>query len=950
MLLYTAKIDAQVQGSRNLVIDLKQEWEDRAIYIYSTNPGVLSMMHKADYRIDEKYLDHPSDGKVYQVESFLSTGSATHNMKTKLRCFFVNKCEFKYPNPNAEESRDIEKVADPILFDRISTETKERYQKIMLEALDQMGVIVDIVESPVDDDERILYIAYRRSATENFLAAITDLYDYHGYYSTKKFVDNFSNGISIMTAYLSPIPKFKVDSNAMSMIEKEVSMLFAIPNSPFQELFRKRLLDVQETMYATSAFVFVQHFLNRLGQEYWTIKGFLSDGNPHHQQLLGSLKKRLRGETFTVELIKDIVMKYPNLIKILYANFAEKTYIKQHRISMFAASVNRKRLSLVMQQDEMLDTIAKTVSGETEKSIFQAFTQFNENVVKTNFFNPAKVAFSYRFKCEFLPPSEYPIQPYGIFLIVGNEFRGFHVRFQDIARGGIRIVRSRNKEIYELNRRYLFDENYALASTQTRKNKDIPEGGSKGTILLNPGCQESSRIAFEKYIDSIQDLLVPEKGIGKLNSRKYVPEILFFGPDEGTADFMDWASEHAKKRGLKYWRAITTGKSQQRGGIPHDTYGMTTRSVNRYVQGIYRKLDLDESKITKFQTGGPDGDLGSNEIKMSKDMTIAIVDGSGVLYDSVGIERTELLRLANERKMISDFNRNLLSPQGFRVLVDENQVTLPDGTVVASGIEFRNTFHLNPMLVADIFVPCGGRPEAVDISNYQKLLLEDGTPRFKYIVEGANLFITQEARIRLEKAGCILFKDASANKGGVTSSSLEVLAALALTDDEFEKCMAVKNGVIPKFYSDYVKTVQEFIKTNADLEFECIWRESTIYTEKTKAEISDQLSLAILELKNQLKEDEALWEDEELRTYVLSMALPSLLQEKVGGIEVLLSRLPENYQKAVFGSCLASRFIYAYGIEPNQMAFFDYMTEYMDMGLDQEEKKIKEKLEEMQVA
>jgi NAD-specific glutamate dehydrogenase len=36
--------------------------------------------------------------------------------------------------------------------------------------------------------------------------------------------------------------------------------------------------------------------------------------------------------------------------------------------------------------------------------------------------------------------------------VVGNEFRGFHMRFRDVARGGIRIVRSRNKE-YE---RHLF--------------------------------------------------------------------------------------------------------------------------------------------------------------------------------------------------------------------------------------------------------------------------------------------------------------------------------------------------------------------------------------------------------------------------------------------------------------------------------------------------------------
>jgi NAD-specific glutamate dehydrogenase len=36
---------------------------------------------------------------------------------------------------------------------------------------------------------------------------------------------------------------------------------------------------------------------------------------------------------------------------------------------------------------------------------------------------------------------------------------------------------------YSINQRMLFDENYGLASTQSLKNKDIPEGGAKGTIL-----------------------------------------------------------------------------------------------------------------------------------------------------------------------------------------------------------------------------------------------------------------------------------------------------------------------------------------------------------------------------------------------------------------------------------------------------------------------------------
>jgi hypothetical protein len=41
--------------------------------------------------------------------------------------------------------------------------------------------------------------------------------------------------------------------------------------------------------------------------------------------------------------------------------------------------------------------------------------------------------------------------------------------------------------------------------------------------------------------------------------------------------------------------------------------------------------DAQLSVLAAVQTGGPDGDLGSNEIKISKDKTIGVVDGSGVL-------------------------------------------------------------------------------------------------------------------------------------------------------------------------------------------------------------------------------------------------------------------------------------------------------------------------------
>lgn len=93
--------------------------------------------------------------------------------------------------------------------------------------------------------------------------------------------------------------------------------------------------------------------------------------------------------------------------------------------------------------------------------------------------------------------------------------------------------------------------------------------------------------------------------------------------------------------------------------------------------------------------------------------------------------------------MICNFDVTLLGPGGFRVLVDERNVVLPNGFHVEDGLSFRNEFHLLPFSTADIFVPCGGRPDAVDINNVDKLMTNEGLPRFKYIVEGANLFFTQ---------------------------------------------------------------------------------------------------------------------------------------------------------------------------------------------------------------
>ncbi|MDZ7261144.1 MAG: NAD-glutamate dehydrogenase, partial [candidate division KSB1 bacterium] len=256
--------------------------------------------------------------------------------------------------------------------------------------------------------------------------------------------------------------------------------------------------------------------------------------------------------------------------------------------------------------------------------------------------------------------------------------------------------------------------------------------------------------------------------------------------------------------------------------------------------------------------------------------------------------------------------------------INDRDVTLPDGSRVANGTEFRNTFHLNPRLKADLFVPCGGRPNSITIQNYLQLLDDHGVPRFKYIVEGANLFLTQSARLALEAKGVIIFKDASANKGGVTSSSLEVLASLALSDEEYEEYLCVKDGHIPEFRKNYVRDVLQIIRHNARLEFELLWNEH----QRRKiplAILSDQLSDKINKVTDAIH-DSDLWQDQTIMRRVVERHCPPTLVQKLG-LDTILKRVPRNYIRAIVSSWLASHFIYRYGLGADEVNFHQFVRE-----------------------
>jgi len=889
--LRSAEILATLRGEQEVKIDFATELANEALYLVEDSHYRAIEIEE---RIEKKYPG-------FRIQSYRS---ARRLRGTEyLRWYVVCKPEFVSQEVLPEET-NLKKIADKEFLASIPKETLERYQELMTKAKDPERPYIEVNHVSKDKTLRISVVC-KSDSIPRFFINVSDVINSHGLVSKRKYVEHFANGKTILTFYLDDI----TDEEKLQDLVSDISLIYVIPESPLSALFREGKLTAQETLFGASAWSFAHQFLSSFNEEYLKLSQALKD-SPELLGLLREMKTRLAKETFTEDRVWDAFINNHLLIKKLFELFDKKfnPVVKDHKIDNQIQALTKE--------------ISREVTVDADRLVLLTVIKFINSILRTNFYKKEKVSIAYMYRPDFLNKVDYPVTPFGIFHVIGRELRGFHIRFRDIARGGIRIVRSINYQTYLNNSDFIFDENYNLALTQQRKNKDLAEGGSKGTILLRWGFTDKMAVAFKKYIDGLLDLMMPDDSIVDYYGKEV---ILFLGPDEWTADLMEWAALRAKARGYKFWKAFTTGKPLSMGGIPHDRYGMTTNSVHEYVLCALQKLGLKEENITKVMTGGPDGDLGSNEILISKDKILAIIDGSGVLYDPEGINRKELVRLAKARKMVENFNRSLLSPQGFLVNIKDRDVVLPDGEKVENGLEFRNTFHLHPKFKADIFVPCGGRPASININNWKTWLDAEGKPRFKVIVEGANLFLTQEARLRLEEKGVIIYKDASANKGGVTSSSLEVLASLALTDKEWDQLMCVKDGEESPFRKQYVNEIIEVIKENARLEFEIIWKEHE-RTGIPRAILTDIISEKINQIKDAINNSD-LFKDQALLEKVITVGVPKCLVRKVGTSR-FLTRVPQNYLRALFASRLAGRYVYQFGLQANEVDFYQFIEDF----------------------
>lgn len=608
--------------------------------------------------------------------------------------------------------------------------------------------------------------------------------------------------------------------------------------------------------------------------------------------------------------------------RVLIRNEAFRTEALMYFRTRFDPRFKADRDIAPAESAKRLEAILADVTDEVERSVLKEGFNMLKNILKTNYFMVSKGALSFRIDPKVLNKTYYTENPFGIFFMIGRNFRAFQVRYRDIARGGVRVVMPRTAADYDHALAGVFDEVNGLSYAQQLKNKDIPEGGSKCVFVLKPGGNRHHAVKIG--VSGLLDLIVTNSKTNTLADDiiDYYgkEEIIYLGPDENmTDDLIVWIIKNAIKRQYKYAWAFMSSKPDF--GINHKTYGVTSEGLNVYLDNVLRYLKLDTAPSFRIKmTGGPDGDVAGNELKIlhreygERARVVSIADGFGAAFDPNGLDWKELLRLVDESLPVSDFKASALSKEtnAFVIKADSPE-----------NMKIRDNLYAT--VEAEIFIPAGGRPYTVKDNNWQKFLKPDGSPSALAIVEGANIFFTTEARKKLVESGVVVIKDSSANKAGVICSSFEIIACLTISADEFAK-------IKPTYVTQVVETLRQKADNEAKLLF-TEWRKRG--AETNLVSLSYEISAEINQAKDIMRERLDALSDRELEndryTSILYRHCPSILVEEYR--ERIVERLPRAHKIAIMSAYMASHLIYKEGLrwlgtmDPDKV--FKIALEYM---------------------
>jgi len=440
-----------------------------------------------------------------------------------------------------------------------------------------------------------------------------------------------------------------------------------------------------------------------------------------------------------------------------------------------------------------------------------------------------------------VPGAPHP-RPHREVFVSGATVEGVHLRAGPVARGGLRA--SDRDQDYRA-------EVLDLMRAQVLKNAVIVPTGAKGGFVLRDGGRHRRttsgptdrraqvEAAYDAFVGALLDITDDLEG----DAVRAVPgrwddddPYLVVAADKGTATFSDRANALAEARGFWLGDAFASGGSQ---GYDHKALGITARgawvAIGRHLRAL--GLDPDRDEITLAGVGDMSGDVfGNGLLRSNRLRLVAAFDHRHVFLDPNPDpemsyrERRRLFEMAGSSW--ADYDPKLLSVGGGIHSRSAKAVPLTAEVKAALRVgddELTPAGLVRAVLSAPVdLLYFGGIGTYVRASTEDDARVDDRANaevrvsgrdlRARVVGEGANLALTQRARVEVARRGGRINVDAIDNSAGVDCSdhevNLKVLLSGAESDGRIDR--SERDALLQAHAEDVVAAVLDDCASQSD--------------------------------------------------------------------------------------------------------------------------------------
>ncbi|WP_174293280.1 NAD-glutamate dehydrogenase domain-containing protein, partial [Sphingomonas bacterium] len=506
-------------------------------------------------------------------------------------------------------------------------------------------------------------------------------------------------------------------------------------------------------------------------------------------------------------------------------------------IARFAAAHDPAPPIDVAAANDAIEQGLAAVVGIDDDRILRAYRALIAACLRTNAYTAVGdpltgEALAFKLDSRLIPGLPAPL-PWREIWVYSPRVEGIHLRAGPVARGGLRWSDRRDDFRVEV---------LGLMKAQRVKNAVIVPTGAKGGFYpkqLPPASDRDAWLAegtesyriFIRALLSLTDNIVDGAVVHPAGVRFHDGDDPYFvvAADKGTATFSDVANALALERGFWLGDAFASGGSV---GYDHKAMGITAKGawvgVQRHL--AERGVDIQVQPISVVGCGDMSGDVFGNGMLLSRALKlVAAFDHRHIFIDPTPdpaaswAERARLFALP--RSSWADYDAALISAGGGVWSRSEKTIPLSPETCAVLGVT-ATSLEPTQLISAILKAPAdllwfGG------IGTYVKAAAENnasvGDPandrlrvdaealRVTAIGEGANLGVTQAARIAFALRKGRLNTDFIDNSAGVDCSDNEVNIKIALNREMIEGRLAYedRNTLLASMTDDVAHLVLE---------------------------------------------------------------------------------------------------------------------------------------------